>query len=263
MMEPTPSYLRLRQIGLATDDLPQAARDLQSIFGLACAHEDPQVEIYGIRNALFPVGLSFIELIAPLRPDTAAARFLQRGPQRGAYMAIFNCSDPHRRRAHVAALGLRIAAEITLDGFYGIQIHPRDSRAAMVELDHTPGEADLHGPYFAAGGSGWASAIRTENVRGLPAVVLESPTPQTLAEHWATLLERPLSSADGEPAITVDLCRIHVRPGPVEALRTVVLAVRDAATLLDRAARRGYSVRGHAIQDFCGVNMILTESPDT
>ena len=110
-MEPTPSYLRLRQIGLATDDLPQAARDLQSIFGLACAHEDPQVEIYGIRNALFPVGLSFIELIAPLH---------EGGRRKGARQRIGGDGPglQQQRRYALAIEHLQVAAIALVSGHF-------------------------------------------------------------------------------------------------------------------------------------------------
>lgn len=253
-------YLRLRQICLATDDLPRAEADLSAIFGVQLAHRDPKVAIYGIHNALFPFGLSFIELIAPLQADNAAARFVQRGPSRGAYMAIFNCDDPRRRRLHVQSLGLRVAAEIDLDGFYGIQLHPRDGRATMIELDHTRGEDDLRGPYFAAGGSGWTQAICTDTTQGLRAVVLESPNPQDLGHHWSRILERPLEAAGSALHIDVELCRIHLRNGPLEVLRTVVVEVCDAAAVLRRATELGYTVQDQQVLALCGVNFLLTET---
>lgn len=257
-------YLRLRQICLATNDLPRAEEDLAAIFGVQLAHRDPKVAVYGIRNALFPFGLSFIELVAPLQPDNAAARFVRRGTTRGAYMAIFNCDDPRRRRLHVQSLGLRLAAEIDLDGFCGVQLHPRDGRATMIELDHTEGEEDLHGPYFAAGGRDWTDAIRTDVTQGIAAVVLESPDPQDLGNHWSRILEKPLinTGSNCDSHIDVDLCRIQLRAGPAEVLSTVALEVRDAAAVLRRASERGYAVRDQQVLALCGVNFLLTEIPN-
>ncbi len=254
-------YLRLRQICLATDDLPRAVADIPAIFGVNLAHVDPHVEVYGVRNALFAFGLSFIEVVAPITgnnaADNAAARFVRRGPGRGAYMAIFNCDDPMARRPGLLALGLRIAAEIDVEGFRALQLHPRDCRATMIELDHTPGEQDLHGPYYPAGGTGWTATLRSDVTQGLREVVIESPTPGALAEHWARILDRPLQADPWPPLITVELCRMRFEAGPVEALTTLVVEVTDPASVLARAAALGYGVSGQRVQGLCGVDFEL------
>ena len=251
------SYLRLRQICLATDNMPGSMADLAAIFGVRLAHEDPAVAAYGVCNAVFPFGLSFIELVAPLRADTAASRFVQLGAGRGAYMAIFNCDNPRQRRDRIRALGLRIAAEIELEDFHAIQLHPRDCRATMIEFDCTLGEEDLRGSYFAAGGSGWTDAIRTDVTQAISAVLIESPTPWALCEHWATILDRPARSEAAGGTIDVDLCRIDFRRGPVEALTTVAVYVADIACVLGRAAERGFAIRSNEIVGVCGVNVSL------
>ena len=71
-------YCRLRQICLVAADLPRAIADMQAIFGVKLAYQDPQVRRYGLQNALFPFGLAFVEIVSPMQPDTAAGRFLER-----------------------------------------------------------------------------------------------------------------------------------------------------------------------------------------
>src|SRR5215510_12072014 len=132
-------YLRLRQICLVAPALPPAVRCFEQVFGLAVCFRDPNVAQYGLENVLFPIGASFLEIVAPIRPGTAAGRFLERSEGRGAYMVIFDCSDPDRRAAHAQSLGVRIASTHTYEGFRGFQLHPRDCRAAMLELDCTDG----------------------------------------------------------------------------------------------------------------------------
>ena len=155
-------YCRLRQICLVTADLPRTIADMQAIFGVKLAYQDPHVRRYGLQNALFPFGLAFVEIVSPMQPDTAAGRFLERSGGVGGYMAIFNCSDPQRRGRHANALGVRTAHTIEHHGFHAVQLHPRDCRATMIEFDRTDGEEDLRGPYGPAGGTGWTDAMRTD-----------------------------------------------------------------------------------------------------
>lgn len=250
-------YLRLRQICLAIDDLPRAMADIVAIFGVSLAHEDPHVAAYGVRNAVYPFGLSFIELVAPLHEQTTASRFVRRGGHRGAYMAIFNCNDPRRRANRLRAMGLRIAAEIEVENFYAIQLHPRDGRATMIELDCTMGEENLRGPYFAAGGIGWTGAIRTDVTRGIADAVIQSPAPLELCEHWARILERPYQSDSDGASIEVELCRLRFSAGETEALTSVGVEVCDVDAALARAVAQGYRVQDGRILDFCGVDLRL------
>jgi len=254
MTASTARYLRLRQICLAVPDLAAAMADLEAIFGVALAYQDPHVEAWGVRNAVYPFGLSFVELVAPLHDDTAAARFVRRGAARGAYMAIFNCDDPAPYRERARSLGIRIAAELAHEGFAGIQLHPRDGRATMIEFDHTPGEEDLRGAYYPAGGTGWTRALRLDRVAALPEVELASPDAAALAAHWSRILGRPVTEDDGAPVIAVELCRMRFVPGPSEALTTLTVSVDDPAQCLARAAARGSAVDSDRIRALGGVD---------
>ena len=97
-------YFRLRQICLVAGDLTRVIADMQAIFGVNLAYQDANVRRYGLENALFPLGLAFVEVVSPVEADTAAGRFLERSGGIGGYMAIFNCSDPERRGRHANAI---------------------------------------------------------------------------------------------------------------------------------------------------------------
>lgn len=254
----TNDYLRLRQICLVANDLPRVIADMEAIFGVRLAYQDPHVRKYGLENALFPFGLSFIEVVSPVEADTAAGRFLQRSGGVGGYMAIFNCNDPQRRGARANALGVPTAHVIEHGDFTGVQLHPRACRAAMIEFDHSDGEKDLHGNYYPAGGTGWTRAIKTDVTRNLLAIVVESPTPAELGVHWATILELPFrADADGG-VIDADMTSIRFAKGPGarETLRALVIDVADPAAMLGRAAARGYQTMSDSIE-FCGVSFRL------
>ncbi len=251
-------YCRLRQICLVTVDLPRAIADMQAIFGVKLAYQDPHVRRYGLQNALFPFGLAFVEIVAPMQADTAASRFLERSGGIGGYMAIFNCSDPQRRGLNANALGVRTAHTIDHPGFHAVQLHPRDCRAAMIEFDRTDGEENLRGPYSPAGGTGWTDAVRIDVTKRLAEIFVESSDPVGLGQHWSRILEMPFA-ADGDGGrIEAEITALHFArgDGTRDILRSLVIEVADRSGIEKRAVERGYPVSDAGIE-FCGVRFKL------
>lgn len=248
-------YFRLRQIALATEDLDKAIADFQHIFGVRLAYQDPHVAKYGLHNALFPFGLGFVEIVAPFEANTAAGRFIERTGGVGGYMAIFNCSDPLRRGEHAAAMGVTTAHAIEHEGFVGVQLHPRQCRATMIEFDHTPGEENPEGPYYPAGGDGWQHAIATDTTQGIREIVVESPDPHDLGVHWSRIMQRPYHPEGNGGRIDVDMINIRFAPAPAgarETLRAIVVSTTDATGVAQRAAALGYPADGRGFR-MCGV----------
>ncbi len=253
-----PDYCRLRQICLVAADLPRAITDMQAIFGVKLAYQDRHVRRYGLHNALFPFGLAFVEIVSPVEPDTAAGRFLERSGGVGGYMAIFNCSDPQRRGLNANALGVRTAHTIEHPGFHAVQLHPRDCRAAIIEFDRTDGGEDLRGPYAPAGGTAWTNAIRTDVTKRLAEIVVESPDPVGLGQHWSRILDMPFVADSDGGCIVADVIAIRFArgDGAREMLRTLVIEVADRSGIETRAEERGYPVSNAGVE-FCGVRFQL------
>lgn len=248
-------YLRLRQICLVAPELEPVVDDISAIFGLQVCHRDLNVAHFGLENALLVTGTTFIEIVAPLEPGTAASRFLERSGGCGGYIALFDCPDPKAWQARANGLGVRTAFIIDQPGIYvGVQLHPRDCRAAMIEFDHTVGGEALTGSYWPAGGDGWQQHIDTGVTRGVTAVELAGPDPQDLAQHWGAILDRPVTAeTDGRWSLEVGGASIRVRrDSRRERLDAVVLDVVDPARVMAEAARRG-RVSGEAAVDIAGV----------
>ena len=66
--------IQLRQIALVAAKLEPVLQDLEAVFGLARAHIDPGVAVFGLENTLMPVGRNFFEVVAPVQENTAAGR---------------------------------------------------------------------------------------------------------------------------------------------------------------------------------------------
>jgi hypothetical protein len=80
---------RLRQVALVARDCGKTATALQETFGWPDPFHDPGVGEFGLINAVFPVGDTFVEVVSPVQPDTTAGRYLARRGSDSGYMAIF------------------------------------------------------------------------------------------------------------------------------------------------------------------------------
>lgn len=247
--------LRLRQICLVAPELEPAVEQVRRIFGVEVCHRDEAVAKYGLANALFVFGHQFVEIVAPTRPDTAAGRFLERSGGRGGYMAIFDTHDPERRRTLVESLGVRIAHTMNAPGFHGIQLHPRDARATMLEFDRSEGNEQLDGAYWPAGPH-WHEHQRLDRVSGIPWVEVESPDPAGLAGHWGRLIEVPVSSDSlNRPVLHFDLGAVRFVRGSAERLMALQVQVSDPAAVLAAAATEGLPLEGGGFL-LCGVCLV-------
>jgi hypothetical protein len=257
------AYLRLRQICLVAPELESAVQAVRSIFGVEVCHRDEGVGKYGLVNALFTFGHAFLEIVAPTREGTTAGRFIERSGGRGGYMAIFDCSDPERRRAHALAMGIRLAHQMDYPGlFWGTQLHPVDCRATMIEFDRSVGADDLNGAYWPAGAH-WHDTQRLDLVQGMPVIEVESSQVQDLARHWSALIEVPLKPDDsgnssGGCSMTFDLGGVRFVPAPPgtpERVSAIHVQVPDVAVVLARAKVQGAAMEGNGFM-LCGVRMV-------
>jgi len=243
-------YLRLRQICFVVRDLAAVQQNLAEVFGLSPCHRDPEIAAFGLDNVLIPVGTSFFEIVSPIREGTTAGRYLDRRQGDGGYMSIFDSDDLDGWRRHIAALGVREAAFLEFDGFNAIQMHPRDTGGPLLEINHTVGGSDLRGSYFPAGG-GWQDHVRTERVRGIAGVEIQSDAPEQLARRWAAILKRgdpaPVGEAWHIAADNALLRFVKDEDGRGEGLGGIDLEVNDLASIREAAERRGLPIRGDVI----------------
>jgi hypothetical protein len=239
------TYLRLRQICLVAPHLEPVIADIAAIMGLEVCYRDGNVEKYGLVNALLPVDTILLEVVAPFRDGTAAGRFLDKTDGRGGYMAIFCCEDASARGQRANALGVRTANLITHAPYHGVQLHPRDCRAAFIEFNHTDGSDDVLGPYPPAGPD-WQKSIRNDVTQALTGVEMQSPDPDGLAAHWGRILGIEVSRAtDGAAELKLPNAIFRFVEGDTEIMSGLDFRVADPAKVCEAAKARGYVIRGH------------------
>jgi hypothetical protein len=203
--------LRLRQICLVAPHLEPSVSTICTVLGTMVSYVDPNVEKYGLVNALMPFGNSFLEVVAPTRDGTAAGRYLDRRGGEGGYMVIIDCDDIEPWPRHLPAVGVRIANDLDYPGEYrGLQLHPRDTGGALLEINHSHGGA-WDGPYHPAGPR-WQGVHGAEDDERIVAAELQSADPDRLAARWSEILCRPVHDATGVPTIDLDLGALRFVP---------------------------------------------------
>lgn len=255
-------FLRLRQLCLVAQHLEPVLDDLCAVFDVPVCHRDPAVGRFGLHNGIVALGTRFVEVVAPLREDTAAGRYLQRRGGSGGYMVILDSDGLDHWRRHLPTVGVRVAAALEHGDYAGLQMHPRDTGGALLEINATRGNsADPWGPYAPAGPK-WQESVRTTRVRAITAAVLQSDDPEQLAHRWSEILERPVSRHANEWRLALDsgmLRFVTARDGRGEGLAGIDLDASDAAAIRAAAAARGCPADAEGI-DIGGVRFTLGEA---
>ena len=236
--------MRIRQVALAAHKLEPVVADLCAVLGVEICTRDAGVEFFGLENALMPVGDTFLEVVSPIRPDTAAGRFLDgRGGDSG-YMLILQSEDLEADRRRVDGLGVRVVWETALPDITTIHLHPRDVGGAILSLD-TPNPAES----WRWAGPDWESHVRTEVTSAIVAAELRSADAEGLGRRWSQVLGRPLESA-GSGIWEIALHESEIRFAPIGeggGLAGFDVAVRDRARILDAAKSRGLDTDESAV----------------
>lgn len=261
-------YLRLRQICLVAADLATIEKQIADVLGLEICFRDPGVGKYGLHNALFAMSGTFLEVVSPTQPGTAAGRYIERRKGDGGYMYIVDCDDLEHRREHFLAHGVRLVEDLksgdaSLTG-EGLHLHPRDTGGCLLSVDrHSPDGESMAGSYKWAGAD-WISHDRSHTVRAISGARMQCEDPAAVAARWSQLLERPIERNDAN-TWTMELDNARARFGPIEddrgeGLASVRLSCRDAKTILTNAERHGVPIgeaHGEPYVRLCGVRFVL------
>ncbi len=216
---------RLRQVALVARDCDQVAGQLTQAFGWPPPFSDPGVGAFGLTNAVFTVGDTFLEVVAPARPDTTAGRYLERRGGDGGYMAIFQVADLAAARSRVAGLGIRVVWTADRPDIAGTHLHPKDVPGAIVSLDWAqPPES------WRWAGPAWTGQAPDHAPGGVTGLTIEVSDPPAAAQRWAAVLgvsARTASESAAEVALpdAGQLLRfVPARDGHGEGISAVTIA---------------------------------------
>jgi methylmalonyl-CoA/ethylmalonyl-CoA epimerase len=128
---------RIDHVGIAVADLDAAIAFYEKAYGMRCAHVEVNEE-QGVREAMMEVGDSgsYIQLLAPLSPDTTIGKFLDKnGP--GIQQMAYRVDDLDAVSEHLRSEGLRLLYDEPRRGTAGSRVnfvHPKSAGGVLVEL---------------------------------------------------------------------------------------------------------------------------------
>jgi len=247
-----PMSMRLRQIAFAAADLDQAVADLTAVLALAPPYHDPGVAAFGLRNAVLAVGDTFLEIVSPAEPGSAAARYMARRGGDCGYMVMVQADDTDAARARAAAQGVRVAWHLDLDDIRGTHFHPRDLGGPLLSIDTPTPPAG-----WRWAGPDWPRHAGAGHARALVGVDMACADPIATAGRWAALLAVPLAGERTAPLLELPHGVLRFLPGAAPGSDGVVaidLVATDLAAVLAAAAARGLPCGADSFQ-FCGTSI--------
>jgi catechol 2,3-dioxygenase-like lactoylglutathione lyase family enzyme len=232
---------RLRQIILLTGDLDAALARAKDVFGFESGVRDEKsMSELGFEHEVFTFGDTFLEIVAPLSPDSSHGRLIAEHGDSG-YMVDVQVGDLDDLVERAAALGFAPVLKQVFEGQRITQWHPR-SLGTLAEFDQMePADTWHFAPRI-------FDARTTHVARDICAATLAAADPESMARTWATLLQRPLEGT------TVRL--------PDEMLRFVPVGdgrpgLREVDVVASSAERVGDTV------ELCGVAFRFVAGTDS
>ncbi|TPQ50011.1 hypothetical protein C2U72_15570 [Prosthecomicrobium hirschii] len=237
--------VRLRQICMVVETLEPVLDRLIDVFGLTVCHgkgdlshygvpyrEPPPYQAaffkqHGVTGALLPIGDDFLELIAPLRADTPAARYLARRGE-GGYMVITETDDTGTFQARASREGVRLAGTADYPTYHEVQMDPRDIGGAILSFSMQREGRPFDGGWFPAGAD-W-QARRAPGWQAIASATLTVAEPDRTAARWSSLIGAPVApDADRGTAIRLDKGMIRFEPAPGAGGRLTAIGLAGPA----------------------------------
>lgn len=175
--------IRLRQVAFATRNLPAGERSMIDTLDVERCYQDPNLIVFGLENALFPVGDQFLEIVTPVRADTTAGRLLDKRGGDCGYMALFQVDDLAPVEARLSERDVRIVYDADAGDIRGLHLHPKDVPGAIVSIDaaQRPAEWPWAGP-------AWRDHVRTTRSESIAGMTVAVASPDAAARVWGGVL---------------------------------------------------------------------------
>jgi len=251
--------MRIRQIALVANDLEPTVETLCKVLDLEVCFRDPGVKLFGLSNALMPVGDTFLEVVSPIKEDTTAGRFLERRNGDGGYMVILQTEDLDVHRKQLEELNVRIVWEHALDDIATLHLHPKDVGGAILSLD----VADPPSSWRWAGPD-WESHCRTETTSRIDGVQIQSSDPRATADHWSRITGFPVIDTIDDSALEIPLETgwlrfVEATDDRGDGVAAVEFIVTDVDRVVKNAEANGLAVDGSEFS-ICGTRIVVRES---
>jgi methylmalonyl-CoA epimerase len=137
------NYQQIDHVGIAVADMDAAISRYQDLLGVGPSVRKA-MEKDGIDAAMLDLGSTHVELVAPLRADSAISRFLERRGE-GMHHLAYRVDDIRAALAQLKAQGAKLLdpePRIGVMGHLVAFVHPQATLGVLTELvqsDHPGG----------------------------------------------------------------------------------------------------------------------------
>jgi methylmalonyl-CoA epimerase len=126
---------RLDHVGIAVADLGAARELYEGVLSLEVTHEEVIAE-QGVHELLLRAGEAYVQLVAPLSPDSPVGKFLAKRGE-GVHHVGYSVPDVAAALAELRAEGFEVIEPAPRAGSGGTTIaflHPKAMGGVLVEL---------------------------------------------------------------------------------------------------------------------------------
>ncbi len=127
--------LNVDHTAIAVRDLDAAIAGYEDRYRVTPLYRET-VESQGVEEAMIPVGGSFVQLLAPLSPETPVGRFIERNGE-GLHHVAFAVVDIESALSHLVERDATLIDRHPRLGGRGARIafvHPKDLGGTLIEL---------------------------------------------------------------------------------------------------------------------------------
>jgi methylmalonyl-CoA epimerase len=126
-------------VALAVSDLNASIEHYQRVWGLTLAHREVVAE-QGVEEAMFRLGDTYLQLVAPLSSDTPVGRFIERRGE-GLHHIAYEVEAVEAALASAREHELVLVDQEPRRGSRNTRVafvHPRTNHGVLVELVELP-----------------------------------------------------------------------------------------------------------------------------
>lgn len=126
---------KIEHIAIAVSNLDAAIDHYVKIWGLSLEHREV-VEDQGVEEAMLRLGESYIQLLAPLGPDTTVGKFIERRGE-GLHHIAYEVADIEAALEWLDSKGIGLIDRKPRRGSRDTRVafvHPKSNRGLLVEL---------------------------------------------------------------------------------------------------------------------------------
>ena len=134
-------------VALAVSDLETAIDHYERVWGLTLAHREVVPE-QGVEEAMFRLGDTYLQLVAPLSPETPVGRFIERRGE-GLHHIAYQVDEIEAALASARENHLMLVDDEPRRGSRNTRVafvHPKTNHGVLVELVQAPAGSGLPAP---------------------------------------------------------------------------------------------------------------------